>query len=182
VNVVFRLAYGVGVAIFYILFVVFGQRTFISEPDTPAFSGPASPGSLYCVDRGCFRNGEKLDPADDGTLSTSEREYVREWRDYFDDRENYSRFVFLFGAMFGLAAIAAGVVLYRRVEGLPVGLVLGGIGVAIYGWVESTRDEGQMDNTFAFVAAAIGFIVLVAAGYWFLGGRERRTGTTAAET
>jgi hypothetical protein len=179
VNVVFRLAYGLAVAIFYILLVIFGQRTFYSEPDYPSgLSGPPVSG-LYCDKNDCFLNGERLDESRDSTLGTLDREYVARFRSYQSDRDDYSRMVFAISGLLGAAAIAAGVFFYRRVEGLPLGLVLGGIGVVIYGWVESSRDEGNVDATVAFLVAAVGFIVLVAGGYWFLGSRQREAGAAS---
>jgi hypothetical protein len=175
VVIVFRLAYALAVAIFFILLAVFGQRTFISEPDFPFALQPLrGQDDLYCSESGCFRQGIELDEADDDKLSEEDLRYVRTFRAYQDDREDYSRNVFVISASLGVMAIAVGVYLFRRVEALPLGLVLGGIGVALHGWVESSRGESEMEESYAFIVAAIGFVVLAAGGYWFLGVREQR--------
>ncbi|MEX0683866.1 MAG: hypothetical protein WD904_02590 [Dehalococcoidia bacterium] len=172
-QVLFRLAYGLTVAIFYILVVIFGQRTLFSKPYYPGgFSSPTL--NVFCDEDDCFDKGVKLDPADDGEVSDAEFNYVIIFREYQDDVDNYSRNVFIFAAILGVIAVAAGIYLYRQVEGLPLGLVLGGLGAIIYGWVESSRDEGDLDSTYAFIAAIIGFAIVVAAGYWFLGGRPEK--------
>lgn len=197
--IVFRLAYALAVALFFVLLVAFGQRTFISEPDNPAAIPPPAPtpapglvpvpvpapglvpepvtvGDLYCGESGCFRQGVELDKSDDDNLSEADRRYVRTFRAYQDDREDYFRNVFVISVSLGAMAIVVGVYLFRRVEALPLGLVLGGIGVALYGWVESSqRGEGDMQESYAFIVATIGFLVLAAGGYWFLGGGEKRT-------
>ncbi|MEO7665644.1 MAG: hypothetical protein ABIU97_01250 [Dehalococcoidia bacterium] len=174
--IVFRLAYAVAVAIFFMLLVIFGQRTFISEPDYPLAAPFArGPDDLYCSESGCSRQGIELDKADDDKLSEADLKYVQAFRTYRDDGEDYFRNVFVISALLGVTAIAAGVYLFRRVEALPLGLVLGGIGVALYGWVESSRGEGEMEEIYAFIVATIGFVVLATGGYWFLGGREQRT-------
>ncbi len=130
----FRLAYAIALAIFLILLVIFGQRTFYSEPAPEHSLTPYGPPG---------------------------------------DQEEYFDRVFIIAGVLGVAAIAAGVYLFRRVEALPLGFVLGGIGVVIYGWVESARGPGEMNTGLAFIVAAIGFAVLVAGGYWFFGARER---------
>lgn len=56
---------------------------------------------------------------------------------------------------------------------MPLGLVLGGIGAVSYGWAESSNGPGDVGPAPLFILATIGLVVVLAAGYWFLGGRER---------
>ena len=178
--IVFRLAYALAVAIFFILVVIFGQRIVFSEPEfPPPVLAPSY--DVYCTESGCYGNGTELDEADDTPRSGVVVQYVQTFRTYYDDGDEYSRNVFVVSVLLGMTAIAAGVYLFRRVEALALGLVLGGIGVVIYGWVESSWAEGKMGDTHAFIAAAIGFVVLAAGGYWFLGGRERGTSPSAPD-
>ncbi len=176
--VLFRLAYALAVAIFFILLVIFGQRTMFSEPDYPVSLTPPRTG-IYCDDHDCYNNGVPLDEEDDDTLISSDQEFVRRYRAFHDDRLDYFRGVFVVSALLAIAAIGAGIYLFRRVEALPLGLVLGGIGVAAYGWVESSRGDGEAIAMYAFIISAIGFVVLAAGGYWFLGGREPRSSEAA---
>jgi hypothetical protein len=143
-QVAFRLAYSVAVAILLILVVVFGTRTIYSEPNDypvyPQYSGR----NLYCNENN---------------------------RCYIDDREITT--VFITAAVLGVAAIAAGVALYRRVEGMPLGLVLGGIGAVVYGWAESSDGPGDVGSAPMFILALVGLVIVLGVGYWFLGGREK---------
>jgi len=75
-------------------------------------------------------------------------------------------------------AIGAGIYLFfRRVEAMPLGLLLGGIGVVIYGWVESARGPDEAVGTAPlFAVVAVGLALVLAAGYWFLGKRSAPSG------
>jgi len=89
-----------------------------------------------------------------------------------EERNDYHRNVFILANVIGVAAVAAGLILYRRVEAVPLGLLLGGIGVVIFGWVQSAEaDGGEVGEAPLFVAVAVGLAIVLAAGYWFL--RER---------
>jgi hypothetical protein len=170
----FRLAYGLAVAIFFILVVIFGSRTLYSEPNDRGFSHPYSLRNIYCNDDNrCYLDNREITDNNDPALTADEREFVRQQRDFYDDWDTYSRTVFIIAALLGVLAIAAGVALFRRVEGMPLGLVLGGIGAVIYGWGESSDGQGDVGPAPLFILATIGFVIVLAAGYWFLGGRER---------
>lgn len=99
----------------------------------------------------------------DSFLSTSQSE---------EAREDYFRNVFLTAGALGIAAIAAGVVLFRRVDAMPLGLVLGGIGALLYGWVEWSRGPDEAGTAVIFAMATVGLVVALGAGYWFLGGPQ----------
>ena len=88
---------------------------------------------------------------------------------YQDERVDYHRNVFILASALGVAAMAAGVYLFRRVEAIPLGLVLGGIGVVIFGWVQTSGDAGEVSTVPLFAVVTVGLGVVLAAGYWFLG-------------
>ncbi len=88
---------------------------------------------------------------------------------YQDERVDYHRNVFIVASALGVAAMAAGVYLFRRVEAIPLGLVLGGIGVVIFGWVQTSGDAGEVSTVPLFAVVTVGLGVVLAAGYWFLG-------------
>lgn len=88
---------------------------------------------------------------------------------YENDRVDYHRNVFIVASAFGVAAMAAGVYLFRRVEAIPLGLVLGGIGVVIFGWAQTSGDDGEVSAAPLFAVVTVGLGVVLAAGYWFLG-------------
>jgi len=89
---------------------------------------------------------------------------------------DYHRNVFIVASVLGVAAVSAGLYLFRRVEAMPLGLVLGGLGVVIFGWVQAAEDFGEigMAPLFAVVAVALG--IVLAAGYWLLGMRGASNG------
>ena len=93
---------------------------------------------------------------------------------YSDDRDEYFRKVFIFANVLGVAAVAVGLYLFRRVEAMPLGLLLGGVGVVIYGWVESARGPGEASTAPLFAVVAVGLVIVLAGGYWFLGTRRVR--------
>jgi lipopolysaccharide export LptBFGC system permease protein LptF len=181
-QVLFRLAYALVVGILISLFVVLGTHTFYDEPDFPDYRPSSPPGTgknLYCDGTDCYVDGQLLTPSLEQSLSAPEkaaledaREFQRAQRDYEKDREDYFRNVFIIAHAIGIAAIAVGLYLYRRVEALPLGLLLGGIGAVIYGWVESSRGPDTMGTAPLFVAVTVGLVVVLGAGYWFLGVKE----------
>ena len=95
---------------------------------------------------------------------------------YEDERVDYHRNVFILASVLGVGAVAGGLYLFRRVEAMPLGLLLGGLGVVIYGWVQAAEDFGEigMAPLFAVVAVALG--IVLAAGYWLLGMRGASDG------
>lgn len=182
----FKLAYGLAVAILFVLFVILGTRTFYDEPEAPEFpsrpppfekTGAVPSEPIFCQPDGrCFRGAQEVTAEDEAKLTQDERLYIQEQRDYFrrqqeyqDERADYHRNVFILAGVLGVAAVAGGLYLFRRVEAMPLGLLLGGIGVVIFGWVQSADDFGEMGTAPLFGVVAAGLLVILAAGYRFLG-------------
>ena len=91
------------------------------------------------------------------------------WEEYEDERADYHRNVFIVASVMGVAAIALGLYLFRRVEATPLGLLLGGLGVVIFGWVQAAEDFGEIGEALLFAVVAVGLGIVLAAGYRFLG-------------
>ncbi len=186
-QIVFRLAYSLVVAILFVLFVILGTRTFYDEPEPPSYPNRPFPAvkpevpleELYCQPDGrCFRGGHELTAEDEATLTDEERIYISEQRDYWqrqreyeDDRVDYHRNVFIVAMVLGVAAVAGGLFLFRRVEALPLGLLLGGFGVVIFAWAQAAEDFDEIGMAPLFAVVAVGLAVVLAVGYWFLGVR-----------
>ena len=188
----FKLTYSLVVAILFILFVILGIRTFYDEPEAPddparainptRVDFPPQPGTgepLYCdLDR-CFKGNRELTAEDEAELTEEERLYVQEERllqeqrrGYEEERADYRRNVFILASVLGVGAVAGGLYLFRRVEAMPLGLLLGGLGVVNYAWVQAAPDFGEIGLAPLFVVVAIGLGIVLAAGYRFLGPRE----------
>ncbi len=178
----FKLAYSLVVAILLILFVILGIRTFYDEPEAPPFPERPPPieaieESIFCEPDGrCFKGGRELTEADEEKLTEEERLNLQEQRQfqeqrlkYEDDRVDYHRNVFILASVLGVAAVAGGLYLFRRVEAMPLGLLLGGLGVVIYGWVEAAEDFDEIGAAPLFAVVAAGLGIVLAAGYRFLG-------------
>ena len=197
-QVAFKLGYSLVVAILFVLFVILGVRTFYEGPEAPEFprlsrpvaiaveppppgvEGPPPPGivePLFCEQDGrCFQGGRELTAEDEAQLSDEERRFIQEQQEfqakrqaYEEERADYHRNVFILASVLGVAAIAAGAALFRRVEAIPLGLVLGGLGVVIFGWAQAAEDFGEIGMAPLFAVVAVGLAVVLAAGYWFLG-------------
>ncbi len=186
----FKLTYSLVVAILFILMVILGIRTFYDEPEDPGYSArpinpirvdaPPQPGTvepLYCDRDGrCFKGDQELSAEDEADLTEEERLYIQEerqfqeqWRNYEDERADYHRNVFILASVLGVAAIALGLYLFRRVEAMPLGLLLGGVGVVIFGWVQAAEDFGEIGEAPLFAVVAVGLVVVLAVGHRFLG-------------
>ena len=182
----FKLAYSLAIAILIVLFVILGTRTFYDEPEAPTFSfrpvpekpigeGPGEP--PYCdFDGRCFKDGREITPEEEADLTQEERDYIQEQREfnkrqkeYQDDRVDYHRNVFVIASVLGVVAIAAGLYLFRRVEAMPLGLLLGGLGVVIFGWAQAADDFGEIGMAPLFAVVGVGLAIVLAAGYRFLG-------------
>jgi len=201
-QVVFRLAYSLAVAILFVLFVILGTRTFYAEPEIdaslrPVFSGmPAvlsgnGPSSLYCDFNGGYCNPsfsriptpEELQPIPlaearrlfpDAVKQLEEedkrvREYNAVQQRHQDDLVDYRRNVFIIANVLGVMAVGAALYLFGSVEAMPLGLLLGGIGVVIFGWVQAADDFDEIGTEPLFAVAAVGLVLVLAAGYRFLG-------------
>ncbi len=196
-QVVFKLGYGLVVAIMLVLSVILGVRTFYSEPEGPQFPEerfgfepfPAEP--VFCEpDGSCFneRTGQEV-TAEEAQQAQQEIEkemggFEREMREFeenhetfiSDERAPYHRNVFILASVLGVAAVAVGLYLVRRVEAMPLGLMLGGLGVIIYGWAQAAQDLREIGEAPLFAAITVGLAVVLASGYLFLGGRAATNG------
>src|SRR3990170_6865532 len=115
----FKVGYSLVVAILLVLFVILGVRTFYDEPDSPT----------------------------DSFLPHQISDSQTAWEEYEDDRADYHRNVFVVAMVLGVAAVAAGLYLFRRVEALPLGLLLGGFGVVIFAWAQAAGDFDEIGMT-----------------------------------
>jgi len=190
-QIVFRLAYSLAVALLFVLFVVLGTRTFYEEPDYPLYSPFAEPvppfgKSISCDQRVdvCYLDGQEITSQVESILTDTEREFLQSQRetaqrqrDFATEQEEYFRNIFIIASVLGIAAIGGGLYMYRRVEAMPLGLVLGGTGALIYGWAESAQGSDEAVGTpTLFAVVAVGLVVVLAAGYWVLGPRNTSAG------
>jgi hypothetical protein len=183
------------VAILFVLFVILGTRTFYAEPDTPRFPEPTRfPIKLLLscdVQAGtCFdpqapgapislEEARRLYPAEVAAqeeANIAQQEYQTSYQNYVGDRADYHRNVFILASILGVLAVAAAVYLFRRVDAMPLGLLLGGIGVIIFGWVQAAEDFDEIGMAPLFAVVAIGLAAVLAAGYRFLGVRAAAGG------
>ena len=141
--VAFRVVYSLAVAIVFVLFVVFGMRTFYGEPERPVYPTPGRTVSYDAWER---------------------------------DRADHRRNVFIVSTVIGVAAIAAGLFLYRRVEAIPLGFLVGGLGIVVYGWAQAVDDLGEIGPGPLFATTGAAFLVLLVTGYSFLGLRAPPSG------
>ena len=189
----FHLAYSLGVALLFVLAVVMGARTFFDQPGDPVYPYyPMISKSLSCdfVLEQCAsylpdqQREERLSLQDARTRYPDEfravelehqaqQEYEVALEEFHDDDVARSQAVLMLSSLLGVAAIAAGLYLFPRVDAMPLGLLLGGLGSVIYGAVESRDHYEEIGAAPVFATAAVGFVVLLAAGYWLL--RPRRT-------
>ncbi len=188
----FKLTYSLVVAILFILLVILGIRAFYDEPEEPSHpirtvpidaidvEVPPEPGTgepLFCDRDGrCFKGDRELTAEDEAELTEEERLFIQEerrfqeqLREYEDERADYHRNVFILASVLGVAAIALGLYLFRRVEAIPLGLLLGGLGVVIFGWIQAAEDFGEIGEALLFAVVAVGLGIVLAAGYRFLG-------------
>lgn len=75
----------------------------------------------------------------------------------------------MLSSLLALLAIAGGVVLFQRVEAIPLGMLLSGLGVVIYGWVQVWDDFDEIGAAPIFAVVAVGLAIILAAGYRFMG-------------
>lgn len=195
---VFRIAYSLTVAILLILTVILGTRTLYPEPErpreplpTPVIVEPPPPAGglpeepLYCQPDGrCYKGKRELTPAEEAELSEEEQRYIQESREFFrreqeyrQERADHRRNVFIAATAIAVAAVGAGLYLFRRVEAIPLGLLLGGLGTLIFGWAQAAEDFGEIGPAPLFVTALLGLAAALAVGYWLLGPQSRRGGS-----
>ena len=94
-----------------------------------------------------------MTPEDEARLNEEQRAYVQETREfqvrvreYEDDRVDHSRNVFIAASILGAAAIVAGLSFFRRIEAMPLGLLLGGFGVVLFGWIQAGDEFNEMGD------------------------------------
>jgi hypothetical protein len=109
------------------------------------------------------RSALALTPEDEARLNEEQRAYLLELRgfqvsvrEYEDDRVDHSRNVFIAASILGAAAIVAGLSFFRRIEAMPLGLLLGGFGVVLFGWIQAGDEFDEMGAAPPFIAVTIG--------------------------
>jgi len=100
----------------------------------------------------------------------------RSWDIYRDDQAGYHKNVFILSVGLGAAAIALGVYMFRRIEAMPLGSLLGGVGVVLYGWAQAGEYFGDIGAGPFFATAATALVVVLVVGYRFLGLRGPPSG------
>lgn len=170
---VFKVAYSLVVAILFVLSVILGTRTLYAEPEEPLHRHSPGWGGAYPIycdrDGRCSKAGLEVTDENIAGLTQGERTYVQEQQRFAQDRMDYHRNVFIVAAVLAVAAAAAGLYLFRRVEAMPLGLLLGSLGVMIFGWVQAAEDVNETPMAPLFVVVAAGLAVVLGVGYWFLG-------------
>jgi len=94
----------------------------------------------------CFKGERELTLEDEGQLTEGERLFVQErrefyqrYQDYEDDEADHDRNVLVLATALGVMAVVVGLCLFRRIEALPLGLLLGGgVGQAVSGYLAPT--------------------------------------------
>ena len=177
----FKLAYSLVVAVLFVFFVVLSILTFYEEPLPPSRSVEPflAPGDelLSCdFEARCFKGGRELTLEDEAQLTEGERLFVQErrefyqrYQDYEDDEADHDRNVLVLATALGVTAVVGGLYLFRRIEALPLGLLLGGIGVVLFGWVQAADEFGEIGMAPLFAVVAVGLAIVLAVGYRFLG-------------
>lgn len=166
-NVLLKLLYAGAVATLIVLFVAFGIRTVYGPPEMPEF-----PQNL----RGAFQPFP-TNPNDPLTREQQEYQdaqerFQKEYRQYEEDLERYRSVVLGLCTLFGVLAVAGGIVLKPRFDALRLGLVGGGLFTLIYGVVQAEGDFDGLGEAAVFAIAGVGLVVILAAGYRWLDERE----------
>jgi len=161
-NLVVKLAYSAAVAVFLTLVVVLGIRTAYEPPDDPSY--PAPPRIVYPP-------GPVVDE-EMTAFEEEERQYQEKWRQYQEDRQDYRRNVFLIAGLIGLASIASGVALSKRLDAMRLGLIVGGVATFIYSFAQAGEDIDDIAATAILPVAAVGLVALLLLGYRRLAERD----------
>ena len=176
------------VAVLFVFFVVLSILTFYEEPLPPSRSVEPflAPGDelLSCdFEARCFKGGRELTLEDEAQLTEGERLFVQErrefyqrYQDYEDDEADHDRNVLVLATALGVMAVVVGLCLFRRIEALPLGLLLGGVGAVLFGWVQAADDLGEIGMAPLFAVVAVGLVIVLAGGYWYLGARGASAG------
>src|SRR3990172_9586603 len=156
----FRVVYSLVVAILFLLFVILGTNTFYAVPEEPEspweqfrFKEPYA--SLVecdstgrCID---IKTGQEVSPEESARLREEQtrrdreyqqavEQYERDFEEYVkEERAPYHRNVFIATSILGVAAVAVGLALFRRVEALPLGLLFCRLAVVIFGRVPAAE-------------------------------------------
>jgi hypothetical protein len=162
VTVLLKLLYAGAVATLIVLFVAFGIRTVYGPPEMPEF-----PQNL----RGSFQPfpanpNDPLTPEQQEYRDAQER-YQGAYRLYEEDLERYRSIVLGLCTLFGVLAVAGGIV-----DALRLGLVGGGLFTLIYGVVQAEGDFDGLGEAAVFAIAGVGLVVILTAGYRWLDERE----------
>ena len=149
-TVLLKLLYAAAVATLIVLFVAFGIKTVYGPPEAPQY--PMFPRQVE-------------DQA-------AQERYQEEHQAYAEDLERYRSVVLGLCTLFGVVAVAAGIVLNPKFDALRLGLVGGGLFTLIYGVIQAEGDFDGLGEAAVFAIAGVGLVVILWAGYRWLDARE----------
>ncbi|MEX0920423.1 MAG: hypothetical protein WDZ69_02465 [Candidatus Pacearchaeota archaeon] len=181
---------GIAIMILTISVVVYGVNTFYSSPDYEDFCPDVRRPSLLdsenetevcpavCVEmweidsdsRTCVFNecGSGCGPDGETSFETLKHCEVALsgencWGAYEDEREKYSRNLFLIALPIGIAVVALGAIVFG-LEAVGAGLMAGGVGIIFWGVGGFWRFA---DDWLKFILSFVGLVVLIWLAYYF---------------
>jgi hypothetical protein len=159
-----KLFYAGAITALLVMLVGFGIRTFYEAPEEPQY--PSKALSLRLVSP--TGAPEQPSSAELQALEEEQRRYQEAYEAYSKERADYRRNVFLIASLFGVVAVAGGLVLPGRLDAIRLGLVAGGLGALLYAVIQADGDLDDFGSTVAFLVALTGLALILGAGYRWL--------------
>jgi prolipoprotein diacylglyceryltransferase len=142
-----RVIYSIFIAILFATLVGAGISAFYPGPKAPEYPlGLSAPS----------QTGEG--PA----FEAKQREFDERQKNYQKESELYNHNVSIISLVAAIATLVVALTLFRRIELIADGLLLGGLFVLVY---SIFRAFGDGDQVFRFIVTSVGFLVAVTLGY-----------------
>jgi len=174
VTVLIKLFYAAAIAALLVLLVAFGVRAVYSPPQPPEYpltSGWTSfPLEPFAADA---RPVPVLPPLEQQQTIEEQERFQKEFERYEKRRADYHRNVFLAAALLAVLALATGLALPPYLDAIRLGLVGGGLFTMLYGVTQAAGDLDRAGPGFIVLVAAVGLVLILAAGYRWLATQEK---------
>jgi len=151
---VMNVVFGIGVAVVIYLVVILGISAFYNEPECSCDYPSSFYEPVLCSPNMTSEQCSQLQNQQQAERTAKEEEYSQCWEGCNEERELWSRNVFLIANTIGIIAIIASMFLFGMIN-IAAGTAFAGLALIIYGFIVGWRGTNEILRFFVGLLVAI---------------------------